>query len=210
MRRVVVITTCSLKGWNEYGYKMHQSFLKHWRCADLLLYSEDRDVSDLPIPKWYKEFKIRHHNNADAHGMASGKYNFRRDCVRFGHKVAALTDGAFADYDRVIWCDADVVTDADVEEAEVARWLPGDKYASLLLRPGTYPECGFMVFDRRHHGHTHFMNELRRTYETDYVFRLKETHDSFVIWKLLLALGYPIHDLTGKAKIVNNHPVVVS
>jgi len=61
------------------------------------------------LPTWLAEFKKRHVGHPYAHGMVNGTYNFRFDCVRFAHKVAAVTDAAKLDVDILIWADADTV-----------------------------------------------------------------------------------------------------
>src|SRR5258708_3526237 len=117
--RFAVLTTCNAKGWDQYGRRMVETFDQFWPPdVPLYLYAELFEP-DHPrpvvrtLPKWLTEFKERHAENPGAHGLIDGNYNFLHDCVRFAHKVAAVTDAALTlETDVLIWADADIVTHA--------------------------------------------------------------------------------------------------
>lgn len=187
------VTTCSLSQWNDYGREMAASHVRHWKDVPLFVYF-DRD-DHIPVdlfgaygkylPAWHQEWKRRHLFNLDAHGMASGSYKYRRDCVKFSHKIAALT--AEADQcvhgETLIWLDADIRTDRDVTPAILDGFFPPEFTASMawLNRRRYYPECGFMMFRTRWPSTRVLMEDMREQYERDLVFALPETHDSFVM-----------------------------
>ena len=106
-----VVTTCSAEGWRDYGQRMVESFLHRWDDdIHLFIYVEDFEVPDHPrlhemrFPRWFIKWRSDLRDKKDAHGLDVRRnrrrrsYDYRRDCVRFSHKVAAFTDiGADAD-----------------------------------------------------------------------------------------------------------------
>lgn len=220
---ITVVTTCSKKGWEIYGRNFYWTFKEYWSSdINLLFYSEDElSIDTLAFPQWFVDWKEKHKDNRDAHGRDRKRnrrgveYDFRRDAVRFGHKVAAITDAAFrVKSGLLIWIDADVVTHAPVNEEWLKRLLPDASLLSWLERTGTYPECGFLVFDVGSKAFTPFMDLLRNTYQRDVVFKLKETHDSYVIQYLVLQVekqGYIKHPYNLSGKHSNkSHPFPAS
>lgn len=228
---ISVVTTCSARGWTEYGERMVVSFREHWPdSVRLLVYTEGFDMPDegnvsrMDLPEWFEAWKRKHSNNPDAHGRDQARnrprkphYDFRRDCVKFAHKIAALTDAALREtVDRLVWMDADTITHAPVDQrwiGDLARFR-SDQYLAWLDRARTYPECGFLIFNGSHSYHDQFMRRLRYVYEADHVFKLGETHDSFVIQKLVDCcveegqFPKPL-SLSGSAR-VSHHPFVLS
>jgi hypothetical protein len=203
------VTTCNAAGWESTGRRMAESFVANWRGIDLTVYAEDFDV-DVPgvrmvrLPAWLDAFKAHHAHRPDARGMASGTYNYRRDCVRFAHKVAAYTD-AIGD-GTMVWLDADTFTFDQVD----ADWLDslwGDEsaYLAWLARAGTYPECGFVMFRREHPSHVEVMHRLLSLYTRSTVLALPETHDSYVLQHVVETAGVPVSDLSGP-KSRRGHP----
>lgn len=199
--KIKLVTTCNKIGFAETGQTMAETFAKFWPSnVRLLLYAEDFDY-DPPagnieirrLPDWFSEWKARHmvEKHKDAHGRdrqrnrRGADYDFRRDCVKFAHKVAALIDAAEEKADLLIWADADTLSHARVTEGWLAKLMPGHKNMAWLERPGTYPECGFMLFRPQTDEIRNFMRHLQITYASDLVFTFEETHDSFVIQKLV-------------------------
>jgi hypothetical protein len=187
---MLAVTTIHEQGWREYGHRMVETFLKHWPDdVSLMLYNEGfvapvyERVIPCEFPEWFPKWKEKHARNDAAHGLdvrvnrRGRAYDYRYDCVRFSHKIAAITDSA-AD----IWIDADVVTHRRVTHDWLDRFAPrGEDYLAWLDRRNKYPECGFLMFNTRNDRHLEFMRLLRKTYESDDVFNYKETHDSYII-----------------------------
>lgn len=215
-----IVTTCSEQQWKNYGANMARSVVKHWHDAHLIVYGEAGRPDDCPnvaewrlLPAWHSVFKSHHRYNAAAHGKGSGRYNFRFDCVRFSHKIAALVDAAERlDEGLMIWVDADTVTDKDIFPPDVERWRAGSGYISWLDRAKLYPECGFMVFECSHYYHQAFWREMRMIYERGRCFDYAQTHDSFIMWEYVkrcvkLNLIDEPHSLSGEHR--DKHHVFV-
>jgi hypothetical protein len=223
-----VITTCNKRIWDEYGRRAATSFLAHWPAdVRLEIYAEDfrPDIDDdriviCGLPDWFERWKTRHAGATDANGRATpGKdYDFRRDCVRFAHKIAALTDAAsWRQTGLVILMDADVIAHSAVTHEWIHQRVFPDQHAYMawLNRHNWYPECGFVMFRADHPAHDAFMHQLRVCYESDVVFAFPETHDSFVLQQLVIAavrrrIFREPFSLSGKAGLRSSHPFVQS
>ena len=216
---ISVVTTCNREGWEQTGRRMAQSFRLRWPAEiPLILYAEgfEPDVDGIEVralPTWQAEFKARHRLRPNANGNGGLRYDFRQDAVKFSHKVAALTDAGMAMQDGIlIWLDADTMT----HEHVTRDWLDGlfrsDAALAWLDRTNCYPECGFVMFRCSHRAHHELMTAFRGIYASDEVFRLKETHDSFVLQHLvgdMVMRGLmPLpHSLSGEARRWH-HPFV--
>lgn len=201
-RKVVVVTTCNKVGYAAYGKKMLDTFSKLWdRNIQMYFYNEDAEnlpqhpnVEYRPFPAWFLEWKERHRDHKFAHGKdhkrnrKTREYDFRLDCVKFSHKVAAMTDvGSQVTDGLLLWIDADTVTHQHVD----VDWLysiykKGDSYIAWLERKKLYPECGFILFRTWMECHLPFMELLLDTYRSDRVFEFEQTHDSYIIHQLVL------------------------
>lgn len=199
---IKVVTTCSKPGFKAYGRQMIETFSQFWSPEIRLLhyvegynyFPQTANVELRELPPWFYAWKKNHDADLDAHGLDErrnppGKhqqYWFKRDCVKFAHKIAALTDAAADDCDLLIWADADIITHAPITKKWLESLFPDeDRYMAWLNREGTYPECGWMMFRPGNPCHHDFMKLLREEYEQDHVFRRPETHDSYVIQQIV-------------------------
>lgn len=227
-----VITTCNLKGWSEYGRRMVRSFVRYWpNDVTLVLYAEDfepdfdgmqpANVIVAGFPLWFLRWKERHAEHLDAHGRDPQRnpprrkaYNFKRDCVKFAHKVAAIVDGALDEpAETVIWIDADTVTHQPVDQEWLYKLFPlnSPAYMAWLDRLRPYPECGFLMFRTGHSEHERFMDQMRRVYESDLVFKLPETHDSYVFQQIVKSCRFSEpYSLSGPGGRTKHHVFVNS
>ncbi len=225
------VMTMNRRIWDEYGHRAVATFLALWDSAITLhLYAEDFVPDAAPgehsarlvvhsMPAWHEHWKARHVHNRDAHGLAGPRlpYDYHRDCVRFSHKVAALTD--IADQIRagvLIMLDADVITHEAVDQAWLDGLFPAGPALAWLERENHYPECGFVMFRADHPAFRPFMAQLRGDYTTDRVFQMRETHDSFVIQQLVHGMvragemPRPHNLSAGRGRQNRSHPFVVS
>jgi hypothetical protein len=204
---------------------MAETFRAYWSAdVELLLYAEgfEPDIGGITVrqlPPWFEMWKRRHVGHGDAHGRDRSRnrahrqvYDFRRDCVRFAHKVAAIIDAAGTESDLLIWIDADTVTHQPVDEHWVRSLVDNSRaYLHWLERPGTYPECGFLIFRPIFPVHRAFMRRMREIYETGEVFGLPQTHDSFVFqivsaeFRRSGAMPEPFN-LSAPTRVRNGHP----
>lgn len=216
--RIGVVTTCHTAGWRQYGSRMVETFDQFWP-TDIPLYFYAEDFKpDHPrpltreLPGWLAEFKTRHAENPYAHGFVDGKYDFRWDCVRFAHKVAAITDAALTlNVNLLIWADSDIVTHAAVHTHWLLSLFPPGPYIAWLERDRHYPECGFYMLRCGHLAHRVMVDRFRQLYKSDAVFGLAQTHDSYVLQQIMCAAEQEgliaTHSLSGDAH-QHRHPLI--
>lgn len=201
------ITTCSAAGWELYGQRMVEAWLKHWPVP-LTVWTErfacmpGVDTRDLCSVQWLTEFKARHRHLPTE--------NYRMDAVRFAHKTAAVIESALSmPCEHLIWVDADTVTHSPVPQHFVQTLLPrGEHYIAWLDRVGNYPECGFYILNCHHERHRELMECWRGWYVTGELFTLPEWHDSFVLQQLVERAGVGIKSLSGHRARSTPHPFI--
>lgn len=181
--KIAASTTFSPKGYEEYAHRVIETFIQYWdKSIDLYAYYDE-----IPAGGWKHTapnvhyikldfpdlvaFKERNKDNPKQRGNGTNK-DFLRDGIRFSHKVFAYIDTAMSrDADVAIWLDGDSLTHRPVDQAVIMRWLDG-KMAGALLRPWSYTETGFHIFDMRHPQARDFMKQWREQYTTDAIWNL--------------------------------------
>lgn len=184
--RYLVVTSWSEEGEKKYGGRWRETFSRNWPASTLALVVDDIMLRQTP---GFTEFMTRHKDKVM--DPLSPSYDYRRDMVRFAHKIFALKRGLKEAKDRdcdwLVWLDGDVETVEKITDAELEKWMPSIRDGSFLSRGfNPHPECGFMAFNLRRKGEE-FVAGLCQFYETDSVLKMPETHDSFVIGTLLRA-----------------------
>lgn len=126
-------------------------------------------------------------------GLDKNKESFLWDAVRFANKVFCVINGVrnSADYDYVVWLDADTNIFRPMPFEFITKLLPQDTMVTYLGREnpnlndgGKYPECGFVGYNLKHPEIQNFVSEWERLYTDDTVFEILEWHDSYVFWHL--------------------------
>lgn len=212
MINALAVSTFNARGLADYGYRMVQSFHDRWSMGvPLRVYSEGWVNGNLPcedldlheVSPWLRNFKKRHATFDPGPG-------YRRDAVRFAHKVAALTHAATgARYSHVIWLDGDVFTHSDFNEEDLEGLLPtGNEWIAWLDRDKHYPECGFYILNCEHPRHAEYLLAFERMYSLDLLFKLKEFHDSYVLEQVVKILKIETKSLSGEAGRPTHHPLI--
>jgi hypothetical protein len=231
MSKTAVVSSCSAKGWEEYGERFVASYKRFWP-SDIPLYlvSEDElppqkglTLLSLHLSEPATAFLNRHKDDARAHGrvmkesdqgwkaskIARG-YNFRYDAFRFAKKVFAIDYVArtFAqDIRRLFWVDGDVVTFAPLPRQMLDRVLPRTSALSCLDRGQYHSECGFVGYNLEHPATRDFIARFAALYASDAVFELQEWHDSWVFDYLRHQLQLPTFAIPHRSR---SHPFVNS
>ena len=207
--KFAAITTFNREGLELYGRKMVSSFRKYTpREVRFRVYTEgwslgagfeERDL--LTSSPWLDAFRTRHAGRTVP--------DLRWDAVRFSHKVAALCHAARdIEADCLIWIDGDVVLHAPILLDDLADLAPkGDEWIAWLDRDRNYPECGFYMLNTRHGRHRETIASFESMYLNDRLFDLEQFHDSWVLWKLVEALGLEAKSLSGEGR-ATAHPFV--
>jgi len=198
--KYTVVTTFHKTGYDLYGKRMIQTFIKNWpKEIDLYVYHQDV----IPIEKADNlilrdlegsspelvEFKNKWKDDPRASGgvkdssTTNDKKAFKWDAIRFSHKVYAIFHCAKnCDADILFWMDADTVCHSPINIDFIKRMTAQDKVLGFLGRENKYTECGLYSMDLRSTDILSFLKEFQRMYDDaeNGIFRLKEWHDSYV------------------------------
>lgn len=201
---VAVCTTFPDNCWQVYAKAMLESFVANWPKEIPILVQLDDDLLTDDVNKilrpadglkagWDKDhadFVARNKNKDDPQ-------NYRRQAVRFCHKVFALKysldavkrakEGGATDTPRyLIWLDADVLTTRKVTIEDIQKCLPkeGDAVSYLGRKDWPHSECGWLAFDLDNGGDD-IINMVHASYVSDSIFNEEQWHDSWIFDKLL-------------------------
>lgn len=202
MSKYQIVTTMNESGYNLYGKKMLESFVKRWPNEQSIVvyvegfdldreFRQDSRVISRDLVKCSTdlvEFKNRHRDNRAAHGYVDPTRrdaDFAFNAVRFSHKVFALYHAVHnrtPDTQAIIWMDADTYTHAAVPSNFLETHFPLTENIGIyyLGRKEQHSECGWMVFNCQNAHMKTFWKRFVNQYRQDELFNLKEWHDSFV------------------------------
>lgn len=206
---IAVITTFPSSMYEVYAKDMLTSFVKYWPAEVPLLVQLDDDLvldsvkkilrpQDACAVGWTKEhLEFVQRNKAN-----DSPTDYRKQCVRFCHKVFALhraLEAAKAEKKthegkppaHLIWWDADTITNRAVTMEEIQECLPKGEAVSYLGRKDwPHSECGFLAFDLEKGGDA-WIDVWHGLYVSDEVLKLSETHDSWVFDHIRLSKDAP-------------------
>lgn len=161
-----LVTSCTGKHFEEYAYRLFDSF-KHfpkgtelwWYTEGFSLPKQDGIVAiDIASIGELSKFKERHSSYKPP--------NYMFDVVRFSNKVFAAAE-ALRDYQGVGgWIDADCVALKDIPDGFIEGHLQGS-YIALLQRKGLYSETGFWLMDCTKSVHHDFLKMWLEWYVSD-------------------------------------------
>jgi hypothetical protein len=168
--KIKVISSWNNRLYNEYAHRFEKTY--NWPF-DLVVYNEDKDMFD-KIPDLKKFIERNKNKSFDS---------YRHDAVRFSYKVYAYTHAILnEESDGLICIDADSVFYKNIDD----NWLKkhnihkDECMMSYLGRGTNYSECGFLYFNMKHKDTKDYAKFVKDMYDTDRIYTLKESHDSWV------------------------------
>lgn len=202
--KISVVTTFHQAGYEQYGRRMIETFIKNWpQEVKLFVYAENCQVTETAPNLIVKDlhasspdlvkFKEKWKNVPKANGDVSadpvrsrrkdaGK-GFKWHAIRFAHKVYAIFACAReTDADVLMWMDADTICHSPISMKNLEKMIPQDKDLCYLGRKGKYSECGLYSMNLRSDQTRMFLMEFQRMYDKAEagIFLLEEWHDSYV------------------------------
>lgn len=233
---LVVVTSCSLSGWEQYGLKFLTSFDQFWPPnTELHIVSEDKIEPPASIMSKRPQIRLwdlnksvdavafakKHEANPVANGFRPGcpiaawrskktGYDYRRDAFRFSKKVFAI-NLVLPEIraERFIWLDADTITLKGIPPTLFDKLPPHSHALAYLDRQPYHSECGFVGYNLEALPTRRFLKEFARLYASEEVFKLDEWHDSYVFDWLRKRLGIPSFAIPYDRRHVT-HPFVHS
>lgn len=194
-----VVTTFPNDMWKVYAEQALKSFAAYWPAEIPILVHLDSDHIEIDVNKilrpqdglvigWSKEHAEFVERNKDK----DDKTNYRKQAVRFCHKVFALKfacetalaakkEGKVDAPRYLIWLDADVLTTRKVTLEEIEKCLPkeGDAVSYLGRKDWPHSECGWLAFDLDNGGGI-IIDSMVGMYDGDEIFKFEEWHDSWI------------------------------
>ena len=203
---LTVVTSFGPGGWELYGERFYESFIKYWpKDVQLQMW-----YHDCPLPTVQPPANITFHFlNEDkdliefkkAHGNMTGHtqqgYDFRIDAVKFSHKVFAICNAAERTKEGyLLWLDCDTFTTAPIDLTEL---LKDDPQLDYLGREGIYAETSYLLFNLSNSAVATLIKDLVNLYTTGELFAYREWHDGFAFERLVRLHkehGLPARSLT--------------
>lgn len=196
MKKIVLVTTFHKEGYEKYGRRMLESFVKYAPDnVEMVAYPEDFEP-DFKSPRVeYRDlhkscpglvlFKKKYGRMSEPRGRifkdGAFHYSYQFDAVRFSNKIFAVAAaGKSLDADLMFWVDADVVAQKNIPPGFFESLLPDSTYTCYLGREFMYTECGFVGYNLRHPRNREFLQLMENIYAIGEVFLFPQWHDCMV------------------------------
>lgn len=228
--KYTVVSTFNAQGYDSYGRRMIETFLKTWPAeVDLCIYTEQCSVG-ITAPNLHirdlaqcspslTAFKQRWQNVPYATGnvesiprlaaRSDSKKSFKWDAIRFSHKVYSI--GHCADHcnaDTLLWMDADMVCHSPITLADLDRMCPTAYDICFLGRGKKFSECGLYAMNLNSAATKKFVKDFVGMYDQGSIFNLDEWHDSYVFDHVRRANNLKGLDWSGHQFNGEGHPLI--
>jgi hypothetical protein len=192
-----VVTTFNAHGYNTYGQRMIQTFLKSWpQDVALRVYAENCQVVEsapnlevIDLEAASPELVAFKHAWQDVPkangnpGISKSSKEFKYQAVRFSHKVYAIFQAAkTTQTEWLIWMDADMVCHSPISLEGLAQFFPDTTELCFAGRSRKFTECGLYGMHISEPAVQAWLADFQRMYDDaeSGIFTLDEWHDSFV------------------------------
>lgn len=234
LNKISVVTTFHQKGYDQYGQRMIETFVKNWpKSINLYVYAEDchvdKTADNVIVIDSHKnllklvEFKNRWRNEPKANGDISGVPRlasrkdshkpFKWDAVRFANKVYAIFHCASVCQSEIlIWMDADMVCHSPITEEIILSLINPTVDLSFLGRKGKFSECGLYAMNLTSARTQTFLQKFQQMYDNaeQGIFTLEEWHDSYVFDEVRRSMQLIENDWTSNLIKGEGHPLINS
>lgn len=223
--KYTVVTTFNQEGYNVYGRRMIDTFVRTWpRDIELWVYVEGFSITS-PAPNVrvldlhgsspelvaFKQ-EWQHVPKANGNiGPGSESKAYKWQAVRFSHKVYAIFDAARkVQSDWLIWMDGDMVCHSAIDHNQLTGFFPDSAELCFAGRSNKFTECGLYGMRLASPNVRVWLAEFQRMYDdaNNGIFTLSEWHDSYVFDQVRSRV--PVAELNWSAGLVNGegHPLI--
>jgi len=214
-----VITTFSKDGYELYGNRMIDSWLKFWPSNyTLTVYTEGYTLSQthsrlktLDINEKCPNLKLFKDNSERLLTTSDKKYNNKiKKTIKWCHKVYAMAHAIKNNSGYLIFLDGDTETLGKVNPA-FAETLVGNNLFAVhfeKLKGKLHFETGLVVFNLSHHFSNWLANELTNAYDSLKIYNLHKTWDGYLFADLYQQHKLPVKNLGEGTSGVFSHPEV--
>lgn len=179
----------SLQYYNEIGRHMIESWLKYWADDfNLVIYTED----ELPIDNPRISIVSLDTMGQEYQDFQNTKMKLERRTKTFAKKSWPIMKNLEIDKGRLIWIDADVLTEDYITKDWLDTLLPNESYSCHIGVPqGQYysVETGFFIINLSHKFKEKFLNEYKRIYYEKDFTNLHKPFDGDIFGKVIKTLS---------------------
>lgn len=180
-----IISGMSINYYNTIGKHMLLSWLKYWpKEFSITVYSEDK----LPIRN--SRIKVIDLNTMgeEYEKIQQEKMKLANRTKTFAKKAWPIMKNLEKDSGKLIWIDADVITDDDITIDWLDSLIESDDFSCHIGVPqGQYysVETGFFIINLENKFKNEFLNEYRRIYYTRDFSNLHKPYDGDIFGKVI-------------------------
>lgn len=218
-----VVTTFSKDGYDLYGHKMIETWIRFWpKKYQLLVYVEDYSIiekddriHEIKISESCPdllEFKAKSEKMAS---MVTDKKELTRiqKTVKWSHKVFVIShalNNISSDY--FIFLDGDTYTKSQISETldrDLVKHHLIAVHFERILNNELHFETGLIAFNNNHHQMPLFRKMYTSGYNNLEIYNMKKTWDGFWLPKLTNEYKFDVLDLSiGKLSGVFGNPLI--
>ena len=204
MSKYTFVTSFHKDDFDLYAKQMLESVINNWNPDDFRLvvyydgyagatpvvpeasFIEYRDLDKLKARQDFIQ-RNKHQNGR----FAEAPYDYKKDAIRFCHKIYAYSDLAYELIDQeytdwLVWLDADTLCTSKFTADDAAKLLPDDSDVVHLGRTDIdYSETGFVGWNMGMHNAASMIVDIRGAYDTNEIFGYREWTDAFIFERLL-------------------------
>lgn len=231
--KYAVVTTFHKEGYDLYGRRMIETFLKNWpkevtlyvyhqgvipteRGENLVLRDLETSSPDLVA------FKTRWKDDPNARGNVEDstqkivgskreKKGFQWDAIRFSHKVYAIFHCAKnCDADVLFWMDADTICHTPITLDFINKMAGQNIDLGYLGRKNKYSECGLYSMNLKNEVIQNFLKKFQWVWDNAEhgIFQMKEWHDSYVFDQIRVQFSLKEYNWSDGIIDGEGHPLI--
>lgn len=197
-----VITGMSNDYFNLIGQHMLESWLTYWPTNfSIIVYTEDEIDFDHPRVM----FESLSNMETAYHEFQATPMKLERRTKTFAKKAWPIMKHLQGDSGKLIWLDADVITEAHVTEHWLNQLMRPEHFSAHLGVPQSQyysVETGFFIINLENKFKNNFLNEYRRIYYEKDFANVKKPFDGDIFGKVITFLknkpGFDFKELNAK------------
>ncbi len=214
-----VITTFSIDGYELYGKRMVNTWLKYWPSdINLTVYTEnfnldekDNRLKELDINVHCPQLQIFKEKSLQLIDPSNKKTKSRvSKAIRWSHKIYAMAHALQEKTDYLIFLDGDTYSKNFVP-SNIAEQLVRTHLIAVhfeVLQHMLHFETGLTVFNCNHEQMPLFKNELQKGYDNFDIHKLPKPWDGFYIAYLSTKYNLDVLNLSKNTHGVFSNPLV--
>jgi len=211
-----VITTFSKDGYELYGHRMIDSWIKFWpQDYHLIVYTEGYNIIEKDVRITCIDIN-QACPNLDRFKKLSQEMSDRYKkstidkTIKWCHKVYAIGHALNAEQNYLVFLDGDTYTKKTIDPTFPMQLVGPNLFAVHFekLKHGLHFETGLIVFNLKHPDILWLKNIITTAYDTMEIYSMPKTWDGYWFVHLYTKYRLPVADLSRQGAGVFGHPLV--